>query len=89
MKYIKLAKDLTPEQLDKMYWEQIEKYGAPIATILEEEAKKFEMSIDEFLVSEKSMKRVQELEEVFGVLFEIEPGMKELSGGAPGSGKRR
>tara|TARA_B100000575_G_C22943763_1_gene546152 strand:+ start:245 stop:388 length:144 start_codon:yes stop_codon:yes gene_type:complete len=47
------------------------------------------MSIEEFLISNQSRERVRELEKVFDVLLEIEPGMKELSGGAPESGKKR
>ena len=89
MKFLKQYKHLTHEEIDKLYWKQIEDFGAPIEVILEEEASQFKMSIEEFLISNQSRERVKELEQVFDVLLEIEPGMKELSGGAPGSGKKR
>lgn len=89
MKFLKQYKHLTHEEMDKLYWKQIEEFGAPIEVILEEEASKFKMGIEEFLISNQSRERVKELEKVFDILLEIEPGMKELSGGAPGSGKKR
>ena len=60
---------------------KIEDIGVPIELILEEEASKFKMSIEEFLINNNSRERVKELEKVFDVLLEIEPGMKELLGG--------
>jgi DNA replication protein DnaC len=69
---------------------QRKKYGATLYEILLVESKKFDMSIEEFLDSPKSSKRLEELSKVFEVMNQKEYlEFNTVLSGAPGLGKHK
>lgn len=83
-----VSKKLNEKEYEKLLRRERKLFGATVQEILEEEAKKNGTDVESFLLSKEGKKRVKEIEKVLGVLLEKEPGMKELSGGAPGMGKK-
>lgn len=69
---------------------QREKFGTTIDDILAEEAKKFDLSIEEFLESPKTAKRLQEVLQVLELMEQKEyREFNTVSAGAPGLGKHK
>ena len=69
---------------------QREKYGATLDKILSEEAKKFNLSLDEFLENPECSKRVEQLAKVFEVMNQKEfREFNTVLAGAPGLGKHK
>ena len=69
---------------------QRKKYGATLYEILLVESKKFDMSIEAFLDSPKSSKRLEELSKVFEVMNQKEYlEFNTVLSGAPGLGKHK
>ena len=66
------------------------KYGATLDKILSEEAKKFNLSLDEFLENPECSKRVEQLAKVFEVMNQKEfREFNTVLAGAPGLGKHK
>ena len=68
---------------------QRKKYGATVYEVLLEESKKFNMSVEEFLNSPETSKRLDELSKVFELMDEKEFKSGEVLAGAPGLGKHK
>jgi hypothetical protein len=69
---------------------QRKKYGATLYEILLAESKKLDMSIEEFLDSPKSTKRLEELSKVFEVMNQKEyREFNTVLAGAPGLGRHK
>jgi len=78
------------EEMRELVKTQREKYGATLDEILAEEAKKFNLSIKEFLDNPKSAKRVEEISKVLELLHQKEyRAYNEVLAGAPGLGKHK
>jgi hypothetical protein len=69
--------------------EQRLKYGDTLHNILLVEAKRFNLSVEEFLVSPASAARVKELDQVLELMEKKEYQSLEISAGAPGLGKHK
>jgi hypothetical protein len=83
-------KKVSIEEAIKIDRTQREKYGATLDKILSEEAKKFNLSLDEFLENPECSKRVEQLGKVFEVMNQKEyRPYYEVSAGAPGLGKHK
>ena len=83
-------KKVSIEEAIKIDRTQREKYGATLDKILSEEAKKFNLSLDEFLENPECSKRVEQLAKVFEVMNQKEyRPYYEVSAGAPGLGKHK
>jgi len=83
-------KKVSIEEAIKIDRTQREKYGATLDKILSEEAKKFNLSLDEFLENPECSKRVEQLAMVFEVMNQKEyRPYYEVSAGAPGLGKHK
>ena len=69
---------------------QREKYGATLEKILSEEARKFHLSLDEFLENPACSMRVEQLAKVFEVMNQKEfREFNTVLAGAPGLGKHK
>ena len=78
------------EEAIKIERNQREKYGATLEKILSEEAKKFNLSLDEFLENSVCSKRVEQLAKVFEVMNQKEfREFNTVLAGAPGLGKHK
>ena len=78
------------EEAIKIERSQREKYGATLENILSEEAKKFHLSLDDFLENPECSKRVEELAQVFEVMNQKEfREFNTVLAGAPGLGKHK
>lgn len=87
MKIKKISKKDDHVKLTKI---QREKYGATLDEILAEEAKKLDLSIEEFLESPKSAKRLQEILKVLELMNQKEyKSYNTVLAGAPGLGKHK
>lgn len=82
-------KKVSIEEAIKIDRIQREKYGATLDKILSEEAKKFNLSLDEFLENPECSKRVEQLAKVFEVMNQKEYRSYEVLAGAPGLGKHK
>ena len=83
-------KKVSIEEAIKIDRTQREKYGATLDKILSEEAKKFNLSLDEFLENPECSKRVEQLAKVFEVMNQKEyRPYYEVSAGAQGLGKHK
>jgi DNA replication protein DnaC len=83
-------KKVSIEEAIKIDRTQREKYGATLDKILSEEAKKFNLSLDEFLENPECSKRVEQLAKVFEVMNQKEfREFNTVLAGAPGLGKHK
>lgn len=83
-------KKVSIEEAIKIDRTQREKYGATLDKILSEEAKKFNLSLDEFLENPECSKRVEQLAQVFEVMNQKEfREFNTVLAGAPGLGKHK
>ena len=90
-KRMKLIQQTIPSnEADKLEREQRLKYGDTLSKILADEAKKFHVSVEDFLVSPVSANRLKELSEIFDLMNKKDyKSPLEISAGAPGLGKHK
>ena len=78
------------EEAIKIERNQREKYGATLEKILSEEARKFNLSLDEFLENPECSKRIEQLAQVFEAMNQKEfREFNTVLAGAPGLGKHK
>ena len=83
-------KKVSIEEAIKIDRTQRKKYGATLDKILSEEAKKFNLSLDEFLENPACSMRVEQLAKVFEVMNQKEfREFNTVLAGAPGLGKHK
>ena len=73
--------DLTTEESAELFWQQLRTYGGTLARIIQDEADKYSMTIEEFLIAEKTAERRRQLDQVFELLNQQEYTSSEIVSG--------